>query len=190
MIVTPCRGQLPCLVRLRRSAWSARTFPGVSWWQLPDAADDRANRHRGCCDVLFLRAARADEQFSRTGTGARSTGRTVRRSDGHGNAGRLRQKSDQGGEESRRRPADYFFWVTLPLILPGAGSGARFAFATSFDEVVLTLLLVGPEQSTLPRQMIAGIRENVSPAIAAVATIPIVISISILLTLEWLRGRA
>lgn len=78
----------------------------------------------------------------------------------------------------------------MPLILPGAVSGARFAFATSFDEVVLTLLLVGPEQSTLPRQMIAGIRENVSPAIAAVATIAIVISVSILLTLEWLRGRA
>ncbi|WP_208456492.1 ABC transporter permease subunit [Burkholderia sp. BCC1630] len=96
----------------------------------------------------------------------------------------------RAGKSRGAGPLTTFFWVTLPLILPGAGSGARFAFATSFDEVVLTLLLVGPEQSTLPRQMIAGIRENVSPAIAAVATIPIVISISILLTLEWLRGRA
>ena len=47
-------------------------------------------------------------------------------------------------------------------------SGALFAFATSFDEVVVTLFLAGPEQATLPRQMFSGIREN-SPTIAAAA---------------------
>ncbi|AJX94492.1 ABC transporter permease [Burkholderia pseudomallei] len=96
----------------------------------------------------------------------------------------------RAGKSLGAGPLGTFFRVTLPLILPGVVSGALFAFATSFDEVVLTLFLAGPEQSTLPRQMFAGIRENVSPAIAAVATILIVISISILLTLEWLRGRA
>ena len=59
-------------------------------------------------------------------------------------------------------PLTAFFRVTLPLIAPGVISGALFAFATSFDEVVVTLFLAGPEQITLPRQMFSGIRENLS----------------------------
>ena len=87
-------------------------------------------------------------------------------------------------------PLTAFFRVTLPLIAPGVISGALFAFATSFDEVVVTLFLAGPEQITLPRQMFSGIRENLSPTIAAAATLLIAFSVALLLTLEWLRGRS
>lgn len=38
--------------------------------------------------------------------------------------------------------------------------------------------------------MFSGIRENISPAIAAAATVLILISVAMLLTLEWLRGRS
>ena len=82
-----------------------------------------------------------------------------------------------------------FFRITLPVIAPGVISGALFAFATSFDEVVVTLFLAGPDQVTLPRQMFTGIRENISPTIAAVATLLIVFTTTLLLALEWLRGR-
>jgi putative spermidine/putrescine transport system permease protein len=37
--------------------------------------------------------------------------------------------------------------------------------------------------------MFTGIRENISPVIAAVATILILFSTALLLALEWLRGR-
>ncbi|NGR08036.1 ABC transporter permease [bacterium SGD-2] len=83
-----------------------------------------------------------------------------------------------------------FFTISLPLLAPGVIAGALFAFATSFDEVVVTLFLAGPQQVTLPRQMFTGIRENISPIIAAVATVLIVLSTALLLTLEWLRGRS
>jgi putative spermidine/putrescine transport system permease protein len=86
-------------------------------------------------------------------------------------------------------PLVSFFRVTLPIIAPGVISGALFAFATSFDEVVVTLFLAGPEQVTLPRQMFTGIRENITPTIAAVATLLILFTTSLLLALEWLRGR-
>lgn len=86
-------------------------------------------------------------------------------------------------------PLETFFRVTLPVIAPGVISGALFAFATSFDEVVVTLFIAGAEQVTLPRQMFTGIRENISPTIAAVATLLIVFTTSLLLVLEWLRGR-
>ena len=79
--------------------------------------------------------------------------------------------------------------MTLPVIAPGVISGALFAFATSFDEVVVVLFLAGPAQTTLPRQMFTGIRENISPTIAAVATLLILFTALLLMTLEWLRGR-
>jgi putative spermidine/putrescine transport system permease protein len=86
-------------------------------------------------------------------------------------------------------PLHTFFRITLPVIAPGLISGALFAFATSFDEVVLTLFVAGPNQATLPRQMFAGIKDNISPTIAALATILILFSTCLLLALEWLRGR-
>lgn len=86
-------------------------------------------------------------------------------------------------------PLETFFRITLPIIAPGVISGALFAFATSFDEVVVTLFIAGPSQVTLPRQMFTGIRENISPTIAAVATLLILFTTALMLGLEWIRGR-
>ncbi|KGF62884.1 ABC transporter permease [Pseudomonas lutea] len=79
--------------------------------------------------------------------------------------------------------------VMLPLIAPGVISGGLFAFATSFDEVVVTLFLASPAQRTLPMQMFGGIRENLNPTIAAAATLMIGASALLLLLMEWLRRR-
>jgi putative spermidine/putrescine transport system permease protein len=86
-------------------------------------------------------------------------------------------------------PVTTFFRVILPLIAPGVFSGALFAFATSFDEVVVVLMVAGPEQRTLPREMFSGLRENISPTITAVATIMILVSVLMLASLELLRRR-
>jgi len=80
--------------------------------------------------------------------------------------------------------------VTLPLILPGVVSGAAFAFAASFDEVIVVLLMAAPGQRTLPRQMFAGINENISLTIAAAATVLIAISLSLMILVSWLRRRS
>lgn len=87
-------------------------------------------------------------------------------------------------------PSRTFFKVVMPLILPGVVSGALFAFVTSFDEVVAVLFIAGPDQQTIPRQMWNGIREAISPAILAVATILVIISICLLATVELLRRRS
>jgi putative spermidine/putrescine transport system permease protein len=87
-------------------------------------------------------------------------------------------------------PRTTFFKVVMPLILPGVVSGALFAFVTSFDEVVAVLFIAGPDQQTIPRQMWNGIREEISPAILAVATILVIISIALLTTVELLRRRS
>lgn len=86
-------------------------------------------------------------------------------------------------------PITTFFRVTLPLVAPGMISGALFAFAASFDEVVTVLFLGGPDQRTIPRQMWSGIREQISPTILAVAVLLIIVSSLLLLTVERLRRR-
>ena len=83
-----------------------------------------------------------------------------------------------------------FRCIQLPLIAPGVVSGALFAFAVSFDEVVVVLFMGGENQRTIPRQMWAGVREQLSPAILAVATFLIAFAVLLLWTVEWLRRRA
>ncbi len=87
-------------------------------------------------------------------------------------------------------PRTAFFKVQMPLIMPGVVSGGLFAFVTSFDEVVAVLFIADHSQQTIPRQMWNGIREQISPAILAVATILVVISIALLTTVELLRRRS
>ncbi len=95
----------------------------------------------------------------------------------------------RAGQSLGASPTRTFFRVTLPLILPGVISGALFAFATSFDEVVTVLFMGGPEQVTIPRKMWSGVREQLSPAILAAATMLIVVAVALLLCVEWLRRR-
>ncbi|HYN37663.1 MAG TPA: ABC transporter permease subunit, partial [Rhodospirillales bacterium] len=87
-------------------------------------------------------------------------------------------------------PWTVFRRVMLPPIAPGVASGALFAFATSFDEVVTILLIGGPQHRTIPREMFSSIRENISPTIAAAATLMTATAIVLLLTVEALKRRA
>ena len=87
-------------------------------------------------------------------------------------------------------PLVAFRRVMLPSILPGVASGAVFAFATSFDEVVVVLLMAGPAQRTLPRQMFAGINDNISLTITAAATLLIAFSTLLMGCVALLKRRA
>jgi len=88
---------------------------------------------------------------------------------------------------SGAKPLMAFFRVMLPLILPGLLSGAAFAFVTSFDEVVEVQFLANAQQRTLPLEMFTGLREQLSPAITAAATLMMGLSILLLLTVQVLR---
>ena len=86
-------------------------------------------------------------------------------------------------------PMRVFRKITLPIITPGVASGGLFAFATSWDEVVVVLFLASTEQHTVPRRMWSGIRELLSPTIIAAATLLIIVSIALMLSMEALRRR-
>ncbi len=87
-------------------------------------------------------------------------------------------------------PVTTFRRVMLPMILPGVISGAFFAFATSFDDVIMALFISGPAQRTLPRQMFSGINDNISLTITAAATMLVVLSVLLMLAVERLRRRS
>lgn len=86
-------------------------------------------------------------------------------------------------------PLTAFRRVVVPLILPGLVSGALFAFVTSFDEVIVILFLGGPHQRTLPRELFDGLREHVTPAICAAATLLVLLATALMVAMELLRQR-
>ncbi|MGB3390582.1 MAG: ABC transporter permease [Pseudaminobacter sp.] len=86
-------------------------------------------------------------------------------------------------------PIATFRDVTLPLIRPAIIAGAIFAFATSLDEVVVIQFIGAYNQMTIPRQMLIGLREHLSPAILAVATMLICFAALILVFSEIMRRR-
>jgi putative spermidine/putrescine transport system permease protein len=76
-------------------------------------------------------------------------------------------------------PVTAFTRITLPIIAPSMGAGALFAFITSFDEVVTSIFLAGPDLTTLPVQMWSGVRVSIDPTVAAVSTMLLLITLSL-----------
>ncbi|WP_458094527.1 ABC transporter permease [Roseomonas sp. WA12] len=74
-----------------------------------------------------------------------------------------------------------FRHVTLPLIAPGLVSAALFAFIISFDEAVVSFFISDLDRKTLPRKMFEDIDFNISPTLAAVATMLTALTIAALL---------
>lgn len=95
----------------------------------------------------------------------------------------------RAGASLGARPASVVRSVLLPLIAPGMFAAAIFAFTTSFDEIVMAMLLAGVEQKTLPLKMFEGVRDHISPAITAAATLLVLTSIVLLGVVEALRRQ-
>lgn len=76
-------------------------------------------------------------------------------------------------------PFSTFVRITLPLIAPSVLSGALLAFITSFDEVVVSAFLAGPDLTTLPVEMWSGIRVQIDPTVAAVSTMLLLVTLAL-----------
>ena len=65
--------------------------------------------------------------------------------------------------------------VTLPAMRPGIIAACLFSFIQSFENLELSLLLVGPGRTTLPVAMLNYLEFRVDPTLAAVATVQILL---------------
>lgn len=106
---------------------------------------------------------------------------------------RLRRTTRSLEEASMDLGADGWqtFWrVTLPSIRGAVIAGALLAFTLSFDEIVVTFFLIGPE-NTLPLWILSHIRQGLNfPEIDAVAVVVIGISIPIVLLAQFLTRES
>lgn len=84
-------------------------------------------------------------------------------------------------------PFAAFRTVTIPVVMPGILTGAIFAFAVSFDEVIVALFQATPQLHTLPVEIFSGTRESITPTVTAAATALMVVSILLLALVERLR---
>jgi ABC-type spermidine/putrescine transport system permease subunit II len=83
------------------------------------------------------------------------------------------------------------FWkVTLPMILPGVIVGGILAFASSFDELMLSLFMTGATTRTLPRLMWEQMSDFLTPVIAAAASLVFAFSLVMLCMAALLQKRA
>lgn len=85
-------------------------------------------------------------------------------------------------------PLGAFWRITMPLMAPGMMAGALFAFITSFDEAVVALFLAGYDQRTVPLQMWSGMRDQLSPAVLAAATLLILVVALAMALIACIRG--
>jgi putative spermidine/putrescine transport system permease protein len=87
----------------------------------------------------------------------------------------LNPAAEEAAANLGARPWTVFRRVTLPMMRSGVVAAALFSFIQSFENLELTLLLVGPGRSTLPVEMLNYLEFRVDPTLAAVATVQIVI---------------
>jgi putative spermidine/putrescine transport system permease protein len=87
-------------------------------------------------------------------------------------------------------PVRTFQRITLPLIMPGVFAGALFAFLTSWDEVVVAIFLTTAKFRTLPVEMWEQVRQVVDPTVAAVATVVLAVTTTVLLLAFVVRRQA
>lgn len=86
------------------------------------------------------------------------------------------------------RPWHTFFVVVLPLMRPGIVTALLFSFIISFDEVTVSMFLVGPEITTLPVAIYSYIQESGTPVVAAISSALVASTLILVLILERLVG--
>ena len=96
----------------------------------------------------------------------------------------------EASEDLYATPWRTFVQVTLPQLLPAIVSGALLAFTFSFDDFIIAFFTSGQDQ-TVPIYLFASIRRGVSPAVNAIATVLLLVTVlsMIVAGLVYRRGR-
>lgn len=82
-----------------------------------------------------------------------------------------------------------FFVITLPQIKFSIVTASLLSFLTSFDEVIIAIFVSGGVNATLTKHMFAALRDFIDPTIAAISTIMILVSTTLLLATQFIGGQ-
>ena len=78
--------------------------------------------------------------------------------------------------------------ILLPLIKPGMIAGALLAFIISFDNVTVSLFLMGAKTVTLPVRIMLYLEWHIDPSVAAISTILIILTMITIIIAERIVG--
>lgn len=95
---------------------------------------------------------------------------------------------EQAAADLYATPMQVFRRITLPMMSPGIVAGAMLAFVVSLDDVIITLMVAGPGETTLPIYILGQIRRGITPEINAVSTLLLGLSV-ILVTAFFMIGQ-
>ncbi|RCW87119.1 ABC transporter permease [Paracoccus lutimaris] len=85
-------------------------------------------------------------------------------------------------------PVATFLHVTLPAVMPGVITGGLLMFVLAMTEFLVSLLLTDARTVTLPVQVYNNIRSIITPDLAAVSTVFIIIAFAAVWLLDRLVG--
>ncbi len=85
-------------------------------------------------------------------------------------------------------PQAAFLRITLPQLAPGLVAGGTFAFVEAMDNFSIAVFLTDINTTTLPVEAYSYIREIDDPTVAAMATLLILLSVALVMLIEWLLG--
>jgi len=82
-----------------------------------------------------------------------------------------------------------FFTIVLPNILPGVFAGGIFAFISSFDEATVAFFISGIDGKTITRKLFEDIDFSLTPVIAVVATLLVLVSLLLLGVYQFVQSK-
>ncbi|WGF89719.1 ABC transporter permease [Marinivivus vitaminiproducens] len=85
-------------------------------------------------------------------------------------------------------PLHRFLTVTLPAVMPGVITGALIMFILALNEFIVSLLLTDARTVTLPVLIYSSIRSVLTPDLAAVSVVYVVVAVVAILALDRLVG--
>ncbi len=85
-------------------------------------------------------------------------------------------------------PVQTFFAVTLPAVMPGVITGSLLMFILALNEFLVSLLLVDARIMTLPVQIYNSIRSIITPDLAAISVVFVVVAGLAVAALDRLVG--
>lgn len=87
------------------------------------------------------------------------------------------------------RPLQVLRLVTLPILKPALLTAGLLAFLTSFDELLVSIFLLGRQTPTLPIKFWADIKYQIDPLLSAASTLIVVLVTASIITVQLIRVR-
>jgi len=101
---------------------------------------------------------------------------------------------DESLEEASRdlgaTPAQTFWNITFPYMVPGVVAGGLLAFTLSLDDFVITFFTSAPGSTTFPVKIYSMVRQSVTPKVNAASTVLIAITLTVTVIAMLIQARA